>query len=89
MLVTDPNGLTHEVFDNHGTVCGKFHPTIGTAADDAVLTCFFCMHPDLETECGHSDAELRNCPYAADINNDNSQRCKCCDSCAHNCAMDI
>lgn len=40
-------------------------------------------------ECGHPGSTVRNCPYSADVNNDNTQRCVCCDSCAHECAMDI
>jgi hypothetical protein len=42
----------------------------------------------LTKDCGHDDAVVRNCPYAADINN-KEQRCKCCRECAHECAMDI
>ncbi len=42
----------------------------------------------LET-CGCPGAVVRNCPYAADVNNDTEQRCKCCAECAHECAMDI
>jgi hypothetical protein len=43
----------------------------------------------LTYECGCASAVVRNCPYANDVNNDDEQRCKCCDACAHECAMDI
>lgn len=29
------------------------------------------------------------CPYQTDINNDPDYKCKCCEDCQHNCAMDI
>ncbi len=44
--------------------------------------------PVLET-CGCPDAVVRNCPYQSEINGNEDQRCKCCDACAHSCAMDI
>lgn len=43
----------------------------------------------LTSECGCEGAVVRNCPYAGDVRNDDEQRCKCCDDCAHQCAMDI
>ena len=45
--------------------------------------------PVLTKQCGHADAEIRNCPYSEDVNNDSAQRCECCRECAHECAMDI
>lgn len=44
---------------------------------------------------GHSDCEneaapkMHPCPYNEDINDDDSPVCRCCDDCAHECAMDI
>ena len=34
-------------------------------------------------------SELHSCPYQADINNDDSEHCNCCNDCSHECAMDI
>lgn len=45
--------------------------------------------PELTHECGCAGATVRNCPYQGDVNNDDKQRCKCCDSCAYECAMDV
>lgn len=45
--------------------------------------------PDITKQFGHADAEIRNCPYSEDVNNDSTQRCECCRECAHECAMDI
>ena len=88
-LVICVDGLVHEILDHHGTVCGRFHPSMGTAEAGAVLSCFACMHPDLVKDCGHPDATVGNCPYAADVNNNREQRCRCCKECSHECAMDI
>ena len=87
--VIDDKGLTHAVMDNAGTICGRIHSAWATAEAGAIVTCFQCMHPDLKTDCGHPGAALRNCPYAADIRNDRSERCVCCDGCARRCAEDI
>lgn len=35
------------------------------------------------------DGELHSCPFQADVHNDNTPCCNCCDDCAHECAMDI
>ena len=88
-LVHDDKGLVHEALDTHGTICGRIHPAMATAEADDVVTCFQCMHPDISKDCGHADAVITNCPYAADVNNDREQRCKCCGDCSHQCAMDI
>ena len=45
--------------------------------------------PTLTRRCGCATAKVRNCPYDGDVNNNPDQRCKCCDKCAHECAMDI
>lgn len=45
--------------------------------------------PELTTECGCEGAVVRNCPYESEINGQDDQRCKCCDGCAHRCAMEI
>jgi hypothetical protein len=89
MLVIDNQGVVHEVLDNTGTLCGCYHAAWATAEAGSVLTCFACMHPDIVKDCGHNDATIRNCPYANDIHNDDTQRCKCCGDCSHQCAMDI
>jgi hypothetical protein len=33
--------------------------------------------------------EPHRCPFQADVNNDDSLHCTCCDSCQYECAMDI
>lgn len=33
--------------------------------------------------------EIHECPYQADVNNDPSDHCYCCEACQHECAMDI
>jgi hypothetical protein len=39
--------------------------------------------------CGKDvDGELHPCPYAEEINNDDTP-CNCCDDCAQECAWDI
>ena len=40
-------------------------------------------------ECRHQGRVVRNCPYDADINDNSEARCKCCDQCADDCAMEI
>jgi len=40
------------------------------------------------TECGHADASARECSYQSEINGVD-RTCLCCDSCAHECAMDV
>ncbi len=47
------------------------------------------MPASVTKSCAHADATIRNCPYHGDVYNDASQRCRCCDSCAHECGMDI
>lgn len=34
-------------------------------------------------------ADLRSCPYQADVNDNPTPWCNCCDDCAYECAMDI
>jgi flavoprotein len=87
--VIDDKGLVHEVLDNRGTMCGSYHSAWATAEAGSVVTCFACMHPAISKDCGHTDARIGNCPYAADIHNDSTQRCKCCSDCMHQCALDI
>lgn len=46
------------------------------------------------TTCECCDAavptsELQVCPFDADINNDSTPRCTCCDECRQECANDI
>jgi len=88
-LVVDDKGLTHELFHPDKAVCGEVGSRVVLADIDAVVTCFGCMHPSLSKSCSHAGARVRNCPYAADIRNDDTQRCSCCRECAHECAMDI
>lgn len=38
--------------------------------------------------CGGPGATLEVCPYALEINH-NDTKCNCCDVCRHECAMDI
>ena len=89
----DDKGLIHEVLDNRGTICGRLYFASGwtqtETETDVFVTCFQCMHPGTTKDCGHAGAEIRNCPYAADIRSNQEQRCKCCRDCAHECAMDI
>ena len=33
--------------------------------------------------------ELHPCPYNADVNNDDTPICTCCENCQHECSMDI
>jgi hypothetical protein len=33
--------------------------------------------------------EPHSCPYSCEINDDYSENCNCCDSCSHECAMDV
>ena len=89
MLVIDKRGLVHEAIDTGESVCGQHYGQCTEASADAILTCFACMHPALEKDCGHAEAVIMNCPYANDIHNDDTQRCKCCGECSHECAMDI
>jgi predicted kinase len=35
------------------------------------------------------DIEQHTCPYREEIHNDNFTLCRCCDTCSHECAMDI
>jgi hypothetical protein len=39
-------------------------------------------------KCGAETAKKHPCPYAEEINGDDTP-CTCCDECAHECAMDI
>lgn len=40
--------------------------------------------------CSHTTTEEpHTCPYKSDVNNDNETLCRCCGSCAHECAMDV
>jgi hypothetical protein len=87
--VVDEKGLTHEVLYNDQTFCGQSHGAFATAADDAVVTCFQCMHIAGLEGCGHPGAEVQNCPYAAEVRNDRDARCKCCRDCSRNCSEDI
>ena len=46
------------------------------------------------SDCQCGDPEFRNgpnhsCPFRADVHNDDTPNCKCCDSCQHECSMDI
>lgn len=34
-------------------------------------------------------SELHTCPYAEEINEDSDTLCDCCETCMHECAMDI
>jgi hypothetical protein len=87
--VVDDKGLVHDVMDNTGTICGRYHSAWATAEAGAFVTCFACMRPDITKDCGHAGAEIMNCPYAADIRNNREERCKCCDACSRQCAEDI
>jgi hypothetical protein len=40
-------------------------------------------------ERNNGTEELHECPYNADINNDDTPCCNCCDECCHECSMDI
>lgn len=40
-------------------------------------------------DCENEGTELHSCPYNAEINEDNSLVCNCCDDCAQECANDI
>lgn len=42
-------------------------------------------------KCGHDTGTgtLHSCPYASEINDNNTEGCNCCDSCSTDCAMDI
>lgn len=48
--------------------------------EDDKFKCMCCMRP--------VDGNLHNCPFALEINNDETL-CNCCDDCEHQCAMDI
>jgi len=42
------------------------------------------------SRCNNSAANNKHiCPYAEEINNDSETLCNCCDSCTHECCMDI
>lgn len=32
---------------------------------------------------------LHECPYQADVHNDSTFQCNCCENCTHECAMDV
>lgn len=38
---------------------------------------------------GNGTEELHSCPYACDINDDDTPCCNCCEDCRYECAMDI
>ncbi len=41
-------------------------------------------------KCGKNPEEASHtCPYSEDIHGDSESMCNCCDSCRHECAMDI
>ena len=45
---------------------------------------------DDKCRCGkEATKELHSCPYNADVNNDDTPCCTCCDECVHECSMDI
>lgn len=53
-------------------------------------------YPDLdygESKCCRCGGEPNpcpvSCPYSDEINNDQTPPCNCCDSCRHECFMDI
>jgi hypothetical protein len=37
----------------------------------------------------HKDDELHECPFAAEIHDDDSPVCTCCPECTYQCALDI
>lgn len=41
--------------------------------------------------CGKKEAtsELHSCPYASEINDDDSESCNCCPDCEYECCMAI
>ena len=43
-----------------------------------------------DCQCGDPDLDKHphECPFKSEIN-DNNEACTCCDSCRHECAMDI
>ena len=46
--------------------------------------------PNKCPNCKKNPAEpIHACPYNADINNDDSEICKCCSDCCQECANDI
>jgi hypothetical protein len=87
VTLRDRDGVLHEALDQGGTVCGGgYRPnTTGTEA----VTCFACLFPTPETDCGHLGATIRNCPGAADLKDDHNQRCRCCSDCEKSCAEDV
>lgn len=44
--------------------------------------------PEPKCKCGAKAAAKHVCPYACEINNDESL-CDCCEECSYQCAMDV
>lgn len=86
--VIDKDGVTHEILDKHGTICGRTHQTMATA-DATALTCLACIAPHVVRVCGHMGARVRNCPFQAAVYRHYDTRCACCPDCAHQCTLDI
>jgi len=40
-------------------------------------------------KCGKPGKPDHTCPFAEDVHDDDVSQCNCCDSCQHECAMDI
>lgn len=60
---------------------------------DACTSAFVKYMEEKPTPCrgcgGKPSKEEHTCPYAEEINGDDSSLCNCCDDCSHECAMDI
>lgn len=42
-----------------------------------------------DPKCGTEVFGLHTCPFQSEINGDDNYQCRCCDTCEHECAMDI
>lgn len=40
-------------------------------------------------KCGKPGTAPHPCPYTADVHNDSTKLCNCCDACRRECAADI